>query len=149
MSAIDDYNQGTKEGRGQGRFSDYLPWLFIKNVPSCAVRSRIYSRKFGRILHLMSNAEVLTLFRLDWDDSVVEVREQFPLHPELTNYISHQLKVRPAGYSRGGIVMTTDFLVTYVKGKGTVLKAYQVKDKRAALDKRTQTKLVIEDRVAH
>lgn len=94
----------------------------------------------------MSNAEVLTLFRLDWDDSVVEVREQFPLHPELTNYISHQLKVRPAGYSRGGIVMTTDFLVTYVKGKGTVLKAYQVKDKRAALDKRTQTKLVIEQR---
>lgn len=148
MSALEDYERGVKEGRGQGRFSSYKPWLIVKKVKSCAVRSRTYIRRFGRLFHLMSDAEVQTLLQLDWDDNVVEVREQYPLHPELTNYIAQQLNVKPAGFTRGGIVMTTDFLVTYrTPSGGHRFKAYQVKDTAAAVrEKRTQTKLVIEQR---
>lgn len=144
MSALVSYERGVKEGRGQGRFSSYRPWLIVKNVKSCSVRSRIYIRRFGRIFHLMSNAEVLTLYQLNWNDSVIEVREQFPLHPKLTDHIAQSLNVRPAGFTRGGIVMATDFLVTYRTASGYKLKVYQVKDTVSAVrDKRTQTKLVI------
>ena len=87
MSALEDYERGVKEGRGQGRFSSYKPWLIVKKVKSCAVRSRTYIRRFGRLFHLMSDAEVQTLLQLDWDDNVVEVREQYPLPPELIIYI--------------------------------------------------------------
>ena len=76
MSALEDYERGVKEGRGQGRFSSYKPWFIVKKVKSCAVRSRTYIRRFGRLFHLMSDAEVQTLLQLDWDDNVVEVREQ-------------------------------------------------------------------------
>lgn len=32
----------------------------------------------------MSHGETLTLLQLDWNDRVIEVREQFPLNPETT-----------------------------------------------------------------
>lgn len=143
---IKEYERGVALGRGQGRYDEYHPWLPIRAVKSCAVRSRIFSRKFGRILHFMSNAEVLTFFQLEWNDDVVEIREQFPLPPIVTNQIASELHVLPAGYTRGGIVMTTDFLVTYRLPDGTTsLRAYQVKATEKDADHpRTNAKLVIE-----
>lgn len=143
---IKEYEHGSALGRGQGRYDAYQPWLPIRAVKSCAVRSRIFSRKFGRILHFMSNAEVLTFFQLEWNDDVIEIREQYPLHPIVTNQIASELHILPAGYSRGGIVMTTDFLVTYRRPEGgTSLRAYQVKATQKDADHpRTNAKLVIE-----
>lgn len=75
MSALEDYERGVKEGRGQGRFSSYKPWLIVKKVKSCAIRSRTYIRRFGRLFHLMSDAEVQTLLQLDWEDNGEQAAE--------------------------------------------------------------------------
>lgn len=46
-----------KEGRGKGRGAEYQPWLTIQDVPSSGREHRVFSRKTGRIHHLLSDRE--------------------------------------------------------------------------------------------
>ncbi len=144
---IDEYNKGIKSGRGSGRFEHYTPWLKVRNVKSHAVKSRIYSLRFNRIFHLFSHGEVLAFYQYDWDDSIIEVREQYPLDPSVTYAICDELKLLHPGYTRGGSVMTTDFVLTR---RGTevgqeLYSAVQIKyDEDDIRKPRTYSKLEIE-----
>lgn len=142
---ISDFESFVAQGRGQGRYEKYVPWLEITDVPSIATRSRVFSRKFGRIVHLLSHSEKLAFYILEWNDAVVEIREQFPLDPKLTKLISQELGYKHPGYTRGDTVMTTDFLVTYCRNGEISFKAYQVKASSEDIeDRRTHEKLLIE-----
>ncbi|MBU5257498.1 TnsA endonuclease C-terminal domain-containing protein [Tissierella praeacuta] len=67
------------EGRGQGIGKDYKPWLTIQDFPSMGRVSRVYSNKTGRVHHFFSDNETRMFYLLHWEDSVIDIREHFPL----------------------------------------------------------------------
>ena len=83
-------------------------------------------------MHLLSQAEVYTYYLLRWDDSVVDIREQYPLELEDTLKIADHLGYKHPHDRKTS--MTTDFLVTYREKDGTkTYKAYSVKASKEIL----------------
>lgn len=137
-----------KEGRGQGNGASYRPWLTVQDVSSLGRSSRIHSRKTGREHHLLSDIETALFLLLDWSDSVIDIREQFPLDRNETRRIAADMGVRhPVDtQSQTDIVMTTDFLIDMRIDSRNVLIPRSVKP-ASELDKdRTLEKQEIERR---
>lgn len=118
-----------KQGRGQGDGRGYRPWLYVHDVPSKGRSSRI--EVGGRVVHTLSDWETAALRDFQWDRTVVDIKEQYPLDLAETKRIAAEMKVtHPAdGRPREPIVMTTDFLVKYRVGGRVELVAYTVKEK--------------------
>ena len=138
-----------KEGRGQGTGAEYRPWLQIQDVPSLGLAHRILGLKTKRIHHFLSNQELRCFLMFEWMDEVIDIREQYPLLPLLeTQSIAVNLGVKhPADpRSREPIVMTTDFLVTFVHDGRQELLAFAVKASRDLYNPRVKEKLEIERR---
>ena len=135
------------QGRGLGRDEYYKPGLYTRDVPSKGQRQRVFLLRFKRLFEMMSHGETLTLLQLDWNDDVIEIREQYPLDPSLTVKIAKELNLLHPGYTSGGSIMTTDFLVTYKrKNNFSYQRAYQIKHSQSDLDDgRTLAKLQIEE----
>ena len=134
-----------KEGRGQGEGMDYLPWLYIQDVPSEGRATRMKGWTTGRMHHFMSDLERDFFYLLDFADHVADIREQYPLLPlEETLAIADKMGVKhPTDpYTGEPVVMTTDFLVTY-KNKSM---ACSVKPADHLGSTRTIDKLEIEKR---
>lgn len=68
-----------EEGRGQGIGKDYKPWLTIQDFPSMGRVSRVFSNKTQRVHHFFSDNETRMFYLLHWEDSVIDIREHFPL----------------------------------------------------------------------
>ena len=87
------------------------------------------------------------VYFLEYADSVIDIREQFPLLPlEETILIAEELGLKHPKHPQTGefIVMTTDFLVT-VEGKdGLLERARTIKSKDDLLDERIIGKFEIE-----
>lgn len=144
---IAEYEERIAAGYGCGTQSEYRPWLTVVSSRSRANRSAISLLTTGnRVMYLLSQTEVLAARMFDWNPYVVDIREQFPLNPERTLAIAAKNGWQHPGYTRGGIVMTTDFLVSYRMPDGhTFERAFQVKDKLSSIsNRRTQEKLLIE-----
>ena len=73
------YNRFVNEGRGQGVGKEYKPWLTIQDFPSMGRVSRILGWKSGRIHHLFSDLQARYFYMLEWEDTVTDIREHFPL----------------------------------------------------------------------
>lgn len=67
------------EGRGQGERESYRPWLTVMDIPSRGRASRVYSRKCNRVVHLLTDTQLRYFYLLEWDESIVDIKEQFPL----------------------------------------------------------------------
>jgi hypothetical protein len=78
--AYDQMVRRYRQGHGRGELSSYRPWLEVHDVPSWGICSRIFGQKAGRQRHLLSRGEKAFIVR-QWDDDVVDLREQFPLWP--------------------------------------------------------------------
>lgn len=143
----DKIDMWIKEGRGQNHGRDYFPWLTIQDVPSIGLVSRTEGWKTNRIHHFMSNVELSYFLLLEWLDSVVDVREQFPLLPlSKTIQIAERLGIEhpldPA--TKKPIVMTTDFLLDVREGSQVNLYARTTKNDEDINSKRTVDKFEIE-----
>ncbi len=132
--------QKIAEGRGTGTLADYKPWIKIRELNSRGTASNVIDWKHGRQMELLSQAEVWWYYVLRWDDSVVDIREQYPLVLDVTLRICDELGfMHPCNRNTH---MTTDFLVTYRDGS---MKAFSVKIDRTVLDNpRDLEKLYIE-----
>lgn len=130
----------TKEKRGTGHGAEYIPWIKTREVSSMGTRSKEIDYKTGRTVHLLSQIELYFWHLLRWDDRVVDIREQYPLDPDITRSIAEEMQImHPNG--RAG-VMTIDFLVDYEDGSQ---RAFSVKPGRYVLDDpRTTEKLFLE-----
>ena len=147
---LTDWDKLRKQRRGLGRGENYTPRILIRDVSSHAQRQRVFLLRFNRVFHMLSHGETLTLLQLDWNDDVVEIREQYFLEPELTIKIALGQKIKHPGYTQGFTIMSTDFLVTYKKDNSNILKAYQIKYSQTDLDNpRTLEKLRIESEYWH
>lgn len=136
------------EGRGQGRGAAYLPYLFVRDVPSCGLSSRVPGRTVGRVHHVFSRLEADCLYLLDYIPAVVDIREQFPLLPlgetrEIAATLGWRHPAQPK--TKADVVMTSDFLVTLALPNGeTADLAIACKPASRLRDERTLQKLDIE-----
>jgi len=137
-----------KEKRGQGAGNEYKPWLTIQDVASKGLSSRIHGRTTGREHHLLSKLEAGAFFLYDWEDSVTDIREQYPLDREETRAIAEEMGIKHPYDSRGAvdIVMTTDFLVDISSDDGEKMIARSVKPAEDLNNARTIEKQEIERR---
>ncbi|GFD68928.1 TnsA endonuclease N-terminal domain-containing protein [Alteromonas sp. KUL106] len=147
LQSFADFNRALKSGYGLGDGESYIPWLRSQDVPSSGVRSKIKGLKTNRLHHLLSASETEFFYLAEYSDSVVDIREQFPLLPiNLTLQISKSLDIPHPKHpsSKEPVVMTTDFLVTRLEGGKKNFEAISVKSKDERLSKRTLEKLEIE-----
>jgi len=133
-----------KEGRGTGTGADYTPWLMVSDVPSLGRSHRIFWPVTGRQHHFLSDNEYYAFLRDCFDESTVDVREQFPLPRQNTLEIAASLGVRHPRFGGVNIVMTTDLLVTRSTSDGPKDFAYAVKPDKELRRRRVVEKLEIE-----
>jgi hypothetical protein len=135
------------DGRGQGRGSDYKPWLLVQDVPSQGLATRIKGWKTKRVHHLLSNLELSYFYILEWSPVVFDIREQYPLLPlEETLAIAEQCGIRhPTDpKTKEPVVMTTDFFITVPQSIEVIEQARTLKTAKDLQSERTLEKLEIE-----
>lgn len=81
---IREWNESTikrflKEGRGQGTGKNYKPWLYINDLSSRSRSTRIFGHTTQRVHHLLSDLQLYYFYLLEFDENVIDIREQFPL----------------------------------------------------------------------
>ncbi|MDN8558365.1 TnsA endonuclease N-terminal domain-containing protein [Citrobacter werkmanii] len=146
LKTLDDFNRSLKNKYGLGVGSEYKPWLRIQDVASRGIRSQIWGRKTSRVHHLMSSIESQFFYLAEFSDSVIDIREQFPLLPlTLSHKIAVTLGVEHPKIPVSGEpnIMTTDFLLTCRKEGREFYHAVSVKPENG-IDQRTAEKLDIE-----
>lgn len=120
-----------QSGRGSGVRESYEPWIKIWDIQSSGVSHLVPGVKFHRSHHLLSNAERDYHLILEHDPSIIDIREQFPLLTQAeTQAIASSLNYRHPVYpgTQVPVVMTTDFLITFIDSKGeATLAARSVK----------------------
>lgn len=136
-----------KDGRGQGKGSEYQPWVLIQDVASQGLATRIKGIKTKRVQHFMSNFELSYFYLLEWSPVIYDIREQYPLLPleetiaiaELAG-INHPIDTQ----TKEPIVMTTDFLLTVDQKIDTIEQARTLRQTKDLQSNRTIEKLEIE-----
>lgn len=129
-----------ERGYGTGYGKDYKPWLLSGRFSSTGTASSFPDWKHGRMVELLSQAEVWWYVKLRWNDNVTDIREQFPLLPNTeTNEIADSIGVKRP--QNGKFTMTTDLLVDTVSGKRF---AISVKVSREAITERDKQLMAIE-----
>ena len=134
------------EKRGQGVGKHYKPFLTVQDVPSKGRIHRRPSLTHNRIVHLLSDLELAAFLLFDWEKSVIDIREQFPLNPEATLSIAKRLSIKHPAYQGVIQVMTTDLLVDFNSDGQHLSKAISVKYAQDLEDERTIEKLELERR---
>ncbi|MBY6271211.1 MAG: heteromeric transposase endonuclease subunit TnsA [Bacillaceae bacterium] len=121
------------EGRGKGKGSEYRPWLTVYDLSSRGRATRVLGWKTNRIHHLMTENELLYFYLLEWNDEVLDIREQYPLLGlfEMQHILDTRLLKRLYNKKTGvPYVIITTFLITVsgVNGKHRYI-ARSIKDK--------------------
>jgi TnsA endonuclease C terminal/TnsA-like endonuclease N terminal len=134
-----------KEGRGQGIGSAYKPWLTVRDVPSEGRSHRVFGHLTHRTHHLLSDLELATFLLLQWRESTLDIREQFPLDVSITKRLCEEAGVEHPAINGVPQFMSSDFVVTTNEKKKASF-ILQVKDSSKFEDARTVEKLEIERR---
>lgn len=109
-----------KEGRGIGEEANYKPWLTIQDFPSLGRATRVFGVKTQRMHHFFTDLETRYFYLLEWNDSVIDIREQYPLLDiddvlhDKTDLNFEIFKDKKTGTQ---YVLSTTFLIT-TKGNG-------------------------------
>ncbi|TKF36099.1 heteromeric transposase endonuclease subunit TnsA [Vibrio kanaloae] len=147
LESLKDFERALKNKYGIGQGCDYKPWLRIQDVKSKGTRSLIYGRKSQRDHHMMSSIESEHFYLAEFSNSVVDIREQFPLLPlNYTQKIAKTLGVEHPKHpqSKEPIIMTTDQLLTIDSPQGTTYHAISVKPEDDSGELRVLEKIDIE-----
>jgi hypothetical protein len=147
LESLKDFKRALKNKYGIGQGSMYKPWLRIQDVKSHGIRSLIYGRKSQRDHHMMSSIESEHFYLAEFSDSVVDIREQFPLFP--LNYTQKIAKILGVDHpihpkTKEPIIMTTDQLLTIDSPQGIIYQAISIKPEDGSGVVRTLEKIDIE-----
>lgn len=102
-----------KEGRGQGRGSDYKPFIYTRDVSSLGRSHRLFGNKCRRLHHLLSDLELAVFLTLDWSPKIIDIREQFPLRVEDTVRLAETYGLPHGKFQGIPQVLSSDFLVDF------------------------------------
>ena len=112
------YVRHLKNGVGIGEYEEYSPWVRVQDIQGAkATGDKINGIKANRVHHTLSPSESIFFYLAEFNDDVLDIREQFPLLPlTLTTSIAKYLGVKhpQVPFVKGGLLhlMTTDFLLT-------------------------------------
>ncbi|AOY74999.1 heteromeric transposase endonuclease subunit TnsA [Clostridium formicaceticum] len=141
--SMDKLNRMIREGRGQGTGKNYIPWLTIQDFPSKGRASRLVGWKTDRIHHFLTDTETRYFYLLEWNDSVVDIREHYPLldFQEIVKE-KEDLYIDLFKDKESGVlyVLSTSFLITLKDEKGDTF--YAARSIKA--DYELERKLVLE-----
>lgn len=110
-----DVNRHIEEGYGSGELEHYRPWLRVQDVPSQGRSRKVAGIKIDRNFELLSDLEYRYLSVLEFSESVIDIREQYPLFPtDGALQIAAELGIVYPKYPSTTVnyVMTSDFVVT-------------------------------------
>ncbi|CAH9055566.1 Transposon Tn7 transposition protein TnsA [Pseudoalteromonas sp. CIP111854] len=147
LKTFDDFKRSLKNKYGIGEGEFYKPWLRVQDVKSRGVRSQVLGLKTGRTHHMLSSIETEFFYLAENCDSVIDIREQFPLFPiNLSIQIAKALGIDHPTHPETDvpIVITTDFLLTRIINGDIVFEAISVKPEDESDDQRVLEKLEIE-----
>lgn len=147
LETFEDYSRALRGKYGLGEGKSYKPWLRVQDVKSKGVRSQIYGRKTQRVHHLLSSIESQIFYISEFSDSVIDIREQFPILPiNYTQRIAQIIGVEHPTHPKSGepIVITTDLLLTISTKHGIHYEAISVKPEKDTDKERTLEKVDIE-----
>lgn len=146
LSRLDEqWQYGLDHKLGQGELGNYRPWINIRTFHSRTPRYRVFCLRLNRMVHLMSHAEKTVFQLLEFNDRIRDIREQYPLEPKETLRLCEKLDINHPGYTFGGQIMTSDFLVSHWNNDGSLCyTAIQVKSTENKLTDREEEKLKIE-----
>jgi TnsA endonuclease N terminal/TnsA endonuclease C terminal len=134
-----------QKGFGCGNGITYRPWLRVSDVPSRGTSTVVTGWKHGREHHFLSQNERRYFLLLEWSDSVLDIREQFPLLPILdTQRIASSLGIRHPAQNGQPTVLTTDFMIIARVGDDLVHFARTVKASSELCNARQLEKFEIE-----
>lgn len=125
-----------KEGRGKGPDKDYKPWLTDRDVTSEGLSHRIFGHLTHRTNHLLSDLELATFLLLQWRESTIDIREQFPLGVTITTRLCEMASIEHP--TKNGFLqfMSSDFVVT-ISNMNNDSVALHVKNSSKLEDART------------
>ena len=147
LKTFDDFKRSLKNKYGIGEGEFYKPWLRVQDVKSQGVRSQVLGLKTRRTHHMLSSIETEFFYLAESCDSVIDIREQFPLFPiNLSIQIAKALGIDHPTHPETDvpIVITTDFLLTRLINGEIVFEAISVKSEDESDDQRVLEKLEIE-----
>ncbi|MEZ8065907.1 TnsA endonuclease N-terminal domain-containing protein [Vibrio sp. FF145] len=136
-----------KQSYGLGEGANYTPWIRVQDVKSHGHSGKIEGIKSGRTHHTLSEQESCFFYLAEFSDSVIDIREQFPLLPlSLSLKISKSLDIEHPKHpiTKDPVIMTTDFLLTCSDGQRVWYEAVCVKPREKLSDNRTAEKLDVE-----
>lgn len=143
----EDYDRRLRNGRGLGEGETYLPFIRVSDFGSKGRSTKLPGALIARPHHLLSDVETSFHPFLEYDDSVIDIREQFPLLPrKLCIDIARYLGIRYPRIPRTKVdlVLTIDSLAKRIVNERTIYTAYCVKRSADLRNKRTLEKLEIE-----
>lgn len=145
----DKRQQFIDDKRGQGIGSEYKPWLTIQDFPSMGRVSRIYGWKTKRIHHLFTDIQTRYFYLLEWQDSVLDIREHFPLI-DIEEVIKEKDDLDFALFtdkeSKTPYVISTTFLITIKDSNGVRYFARSIKAQSELERNKSLQKMEIERR---
>lgn len=108
-----------KNGRGQGSYRSYQPWMYVQEFSSRGTQTRIPGVKVARTVHTFSYLERALFLLAEFQRGFVDFREQFPMDRAVTLGAAKTLGIKHPVYpkTRNPVVMTMDAVVT-MSGKG-------------------------------
>lgn len=115
-----------KERRGEGSGENYIPWNKIQELHSTGRVSRSPSWKTNRVHHLFDDREIDLFYLFEWSDSIVDIREQFPLIDlDLAMNIATEMGIEYPKDTKSGTpnVLVTTFMLVVKEGDQIVKKA--------------------------
>ncbi|QDZ89032.1 TnsA endonuclease N-terminal domain-containing protein [Shewanella decolorationis] len=147
LETLDDFQRALKNKYGLGESDSYKPWLRVQDVRSIGNSAKIQGIKAKREHHMLSEHESCFFYIAEFCDSVIDIREQFPLFPlDLSVKIAKTFGVKHPVVpgTKSPNVMTTDFVLTCSDGVNTWYEAVSVKPSEKLTDVRVAEKLDIE-----
>lgn len=147
LPTIEDHKKKLKKGYGIGVGQHYKPWIRQSEAPTQGVVSIASGLTVERDYLLLSNHENNFFHIADFNDAVIDIREQFPLFPlELAMRVAEELGIDypVVGKDKIPIILTTDFLLTYQASGSLYYKAFSVKPENKLVTQRDFEKQEIE-----
>lgn len=147
---IRDWNDSTikrflKEGRGQGEGATYKSWLQVQDISSQGRSTRIFGNMTTqRVHHLLSDLQLYYWYLLEFDERVIDIREQYPLldYHELNIQLDHALEKKLFNTkTKVPHIFTISFLVTRIDGNNNpyyearVIKMSSELEKKATIER--------------
>ena len=81
LESLPDFQRQLRNKYGLGERENYKPWLRVQDVNSHGNSAKIDGIKVSRVHHTLSEHETSFFYLAEFSDSVIDIREQFPLLP--------------------------------------------------------------------